>query len=292
MPASPYEPAPAGGSDGGYGVWHCYRHPGRESGVRCRRCEQPICPDCMINAPVGFQCPSCVAQAPRVHTMRSLAPKPIVTLALVAVSVALFVPSLAAGGGIDGASSELIARLALFGPAVAAGEWWRLVTSGFLHFGLIHLGFNMVLLYQLGSMLEPALGRVRFAALYATALLAGSFGALLLQPDARTAGASGAVYGLMGAAFIGMRRRGIDPMQSGIGGLLLINLLLTFAIPGISIGGHLGGLAGGAVAATVLFATEGPDAVRRVAGVAGCAALATAAVVGSVLTATTSLWPF
>ena len=292
MSASPYEPAPASGGDRAYAVWHCYRHPGRESGVRCRRCERPICPDCMVSAPVGFQCPSCVASAPPVHTMRSLASRPVVTLALIAASVALFVPSLAVGGGIDGAGPDLIARLALHGPAVAAGEWWRLVTSGFLHLGLIHLGFNMVLLYQLGSMLEPTLGRVRFAALYATALLTGSFGALLLQPDARTAGASGAVFGLMGAAFIGMRRQGVDPMQSGIGGLLVINLLLTFAIPGISIGGHLGGLAGGAAAAAVLFATEGGDTARRAAGVAGCAALAAAAVVGSVLTSETPLWPF
>ncbi len=292
MSATPYDPVPPSGGNGGYGVWHCYRHPGRESGVRCRRCEQPICPDCMINAPVGFQCPQCVAEAPPVRTMGSLVPKPVVTLALIAVSVALFVPSLAVGGGIAGASPDLVDRLALFGPAVADGEWWRLVTSGFLHFGLIHVGFNMMLLYQLGSMLEPALGRLRFATLYTTALLAGSFGALLLQPDARTAGASGAVYGLMGAAFLGMRRRGIDPMQSGIGGLLVINLLLTFLIPGISIGGHLGGLVGGAAAATLLFGTEGRDPARRTVGVAACAALATAAVAGSVVTAATPLWPF
>ncbi|MBW3580855.1 MAG: rhomboid family intramembrane serine protease [Actinobacteria bacterium] len=292
MPASSSEPAPASGGDRAYGVWHCYRHPGRESGVRCQRCEQPICPDCMISASVGFQCPECVAQAPPVHTMRSLAPSPVVTVALIAVSVAVFVPSLGGGAPLDGGGGDLVTHLALHGPEVADGQWWRLITSGFLHFGLIHLGFNMVLLYQLGSMLEPELGRVRFAALYTTALLAGSFGALLLQPEARTAGASGAVFGLMGAAFIGMRRRGIDPMQSGIGGLLVINLLLTFAIPGISVGGHLGGLAGGAVAAAVLFATEGGDAARRAAGVVGCAALAAAAVAGSVLTATTPLWPF
>ena len=292
MWAPQHEPVPPDGAGGDAGVWHCYRHPGRESGVRCRRCEQPICPDCMISAPVGFQCPRCVAQAPPVRTMSSLATRPRITVALIAVSVALFVPSLAAGGGFDSAGPDLVGRLALHGPDVADGEWWRLVTSGFLHFGLIHLGFNMVLLYQLGSMLEPALGPVRFAALYATALLTGSFGALLLQPGARTAGASGAVFGLMAAAFLGMRRRGIDPMQSGIGGLLGINLLLTFVIPGISIGGHLGGLAGGAAAAAVLFATEEADHRGRAAGVAGAAALAAAAVIGSVVTATTPLWPF
>ena len=291
MPADPPESLPAGGERARV-AWECYRHPGRESGVRCRRCEQPICGDCMISAPVGFQCPECVKQAPAVRTMQSLAVKPVVTLALIAVNVAVFLPSLAGGANLTSGGNPLAAEFALRGPQVAAGEWWRLVTSGFLHYGLVHLGFNMVILYQLGTMLEPALGRVRFAALYTTALLAGSFGALLLQPDALTAGASGAVYGLMGAAVLGMRRRGVNPMQSGLGGLLLINLLLTFAIPNISIGGHLGGLAGGAAAGAVLFATEGRDPRRWALGLAGCAAIGATAVAGALATASTPLWPF
>ncbi|HEV2811138.1 MAG TPA: rhomboid family intramembrane serine protease [Acidimicrobiales bacterium] len=288
MPASPPDPIPT--EDGARVLWDCYRHPGRESGVRCRRCERPICPDCMISAPVGFQCPSCVKHGPDVRSLKTLVTRPVVTLALIAVNVALFVPTL--GGGLGGGSQGLTEALALNGPDVAAGEWWRLITSGFLHYGLIHVGFNMVILYQLGTMLEPALGRVRFAVLYAAALLGGAFGALLLDPNAFTAGASGAVYGLMGAAFFGMRRRGVDPMQSGLGGLLLINLLLTFLIPGISIGGHLGGLAAGAAAGGMLFATEGRDAGRRALGTAATVAVAAAATIASLVTASTPLWPF
>lgn len=229
--------------------WRCYRHPGREAGVRCRRCERGICPDCMISAPVGFQCPSCVKGAPAVRTMRSLRRDPYVTWALIAVNVAVFVAGLS--------QPQQDRDLGLAGPLVAAGDWWRIVTSAFLHFGVLHLAFNMLLLYWLGQMLEPAIGRLRFGLLYACSLLAGSLGVLLLDPAALTGGASGAVFGLMGAAFLLLRRRGVDPMQSGIGGLIVVNLLLTFARPGISVGGHLGGLAGGVVAAGVLSATEG-----------------------------------
>ncbi|MBA3956144.1 MAG: rhomboid family intramembrane serine protease [Acidimicrobiia bacterium] len=290
MSVPPSEPVPTG--DGARVTWDCYRHRGQESGVRCRRCERPICPDCMISAPVGFQCPECVKQGPDVRSLQSLVAKPVVTMALIAVSVALFVPSLGGGNLLGGGSLALTETLALHGPAVAVGEWWRLVTSGFLHYGLIHVGFNMLILFQLGTMLEPTLGRVRFFSLYLAALLGGAFGALLLDPNAFTAGASGAVYGLMGAAFLGMRRRGVNPMQSGIGGLLVINLLLTFVIPGISVGGHLGGLAAGAAAGTVLFATEGSDAGRRALGLAGCIAIAAVAAVASLVTASTPLWPF
>ena len=215
------------------------------------------------------------------RSLQSLAAKPAVTLALIAASVALFVPSLAGGPDLTRQGNPLAEDFALFGPAVGAGEWWRLLTSGFLHYGLVHLGFNMVILFQLGSMLEPALGRVRFTCLYFTALLAGSFGALLLQPDALTAGASGAVYGLMGAAVLGMRRRGVDPMQSGLGGLLAINLFLTVVLPGISIGGHLGGLAGGAAAGALLFAGEGAARRRSALALAGCLAIGAAAAAGS-----------
>ena len=257
--------------------WHCYRHPDRESGVRCRRCERPICPECMITAPVGFQCPECVKGAPKVRTLRSLRRDPHVTMTLVAVNVLVAV--LAIG------STDLTREFALFGPAVAAGEWWRLVTGGFLHAGLLHLGFNMLVLYQLGSLLEPQLGRVRFSVLYLAALLGGSFGALLLAPDVRTVGASGAVYGLMGATVAIMRRRGVDVMQSGLGGLLLVNLLLTFVIPGISIGGHVGGLVAGGIAGALLEATDVADPGRRAAGVLGCVALAALAAVGALAVA-------
>jgi membrane associated rhomboid family serine protease len=241
--------------------WHCYRHPDREAGVRCRRCERAICPDCMISAPVGFQCPSCVKGAPAVRTMRSLRADPYASMVLIAANVAVFL----VGAGRSGQEGDL----GLFGPAVADGEWWRIVTSGFLHFDLLHLAFNMLLLWWLGQMLEPTLGRVRFVLTYACSLLAGSLGALLLDPGALTGGASGAVFGLMAAAVLLMRRRGVDPMQSGLGGLLLINLLLTFLRPGISIGGHLGGLVGGALAALVLGALEDRPWWLASAGLAG-----------------------
>lgn len=290
MSASPSDPRPA--EDEPRVLWDCYRHPGAESGVRCRRCERPICADCMISAPVGFQCPECVKQGPKVQSLRTLATRPVVTLALIAASVVLFLPTVGGGALLDGGSGAISERLALFGPSVADGEWWRLVSSGFVHYGLIHIGFNMLILFQLGSMLEPALGRLRFGLLYTAALLGGSFGALLLDPNALTAGASGAVYGLMGAAVVGMRRRGVSFMQSGLGGLLLLNLGLTFVIPGISIGGHLGGLIAGAAAGSVLFATEGDDPGRRALGIAGCAAIAAVALVACLATASSPLWPF
>jgi membrane associated rhomboid family serine protease len=249
-------------------TWHCYKHPGREAGVRCRRCERAICPDCMISAPVGFQCRECVKGAPAVRTLRSLRPDPYLTMALIAVNVVVFL------GQVDSGD------IGLFGPAVAAGDWWRIVTSGFLHYDILHIGFNMVLLWWLGNMLEPSLGRVRFGVLYAGSLLAGSLGVLLLDPNALTGGASGAVFGLMAAAFLAHRRQGIDPMQSGIGALIVINLVLSFR-PGVSIGGHLGGLVGGALVMAILSATDA-DRTRRWAGTAA-AALATVAIAGACL---------
>ncbi len=134
------------------------------------------------------------------------------------------------------------------------GEWYRILTSGFVHFGVIHIAFNMYLLFMLGQILEPAIGRVRFLLVYFSALVAGSAGAMVLQPDGFHGGASGAVFGLMGAAFVGYRVRGINPFATGIGTLLVLNLFITFAIPGISIGGHLGGVIAGAISALVVMA--------------------------------------
>jgi membrane associated rhomboid family serine protease len=120
------------------------------------------------------------------------------------------------------------------------GDWYRLISSGFLHFSFLHIGMNMFLLWQLGLMLEPALGRARFTLLYFASMLGGAAGALALSPNALTGGASGAVFGLMAATTVGLQQRGVNPIQSGVGITLLINLLITFTIPGISIGGHLG----------------------------------------------------
>lgn len=201
------------------------------------------------------------------------------TKALISLSLVVFVITAFDGGAVGREVGGIQARLALFGPAVAAGDLYRLVTAGFVHYGIIHLAFNMLLLWQFGSVLEPALGRPRFVALYATALLASSFGALLLSPLALTGGASGGVFGLVGAAAADQRRRGIDIWSSGIGGLLAINLIFTFAIPGISIGGHLGGLVAGVGAGWVML-HEAPSRRSTLRGLALCTALAGVAVLG------------
>ena len=238
----------------------CYRHPDREAGVRCQHCDRVICQSCMHAASVGFHCPECVFEArrsaPRVFPL--MVP-PYVTYALVATSVALaLVGILENPGWFDGQLGTIGVRLGLVGGGftvsngqvsvvgVDAGEWYRIITGAFLHAGPIHLGFNMFLLWQLGRMLEPLLGRPRFGLLYLVSVLGGSFGALLLSPDEITVGASGGVFGLMAAVFLMERARGVSPMQTSVGFLIVINLVLTFAIPGISIGGHLGGLAAGA----------------------------------------------
>ncbi len=284
--AEPGEGTPVSPAD-----WTCYRHPDRKGGVRCSRCERPLCPECMITAPVGFQCPSCVKGGPKVRTLRSLVGPPRLTQAIIAVNVVVAVLALAEASrqgrtpSLFGRGNALAGDYALNGGAVAAGEWWRLVTSGFLHYGLIHLGFNMLILLQLGTLLEPALGRLRLGALYVTALLGGALGVLLLQPDSLTAGASGAVFGLMGATVVGLRARGADPMATGLPMLLGVNLLLTFAIPGISIGGHLGGLVVGSAAGYLLFTSERAGAAGRRAGLAGCVALAVACAAAALVVA-------
>jgi membrane associated rhomboid family serine protease len=206
--------------------------------------------------------------------------RPAVTIAIMAVCILAWF-GMSSQSGFGSAGGRVFVDGALFGPAVAAGDWWRLITSGFLHDGLIHLGFNMYILWWLGGMLEPLLGRYRFAALYFASMLAGSFGALLIEPNAATIGASGAVFGLMGAAIVMGRSRGIDPMQSGLLPLLLLNLAITF-FPGfnISIGGHIGGLVGGAIAG---LAIDQLAKVRRGAapGLIVCAVIGAAAVAGS-----------
>lgn len=209
----------------------------------------------MHTASVGFHCPEC-ARAGRqtVHTAASLRQtnQPIVTVALIAINAIAFLairPNTSAF--YDGAliGGGYLTPVQLIG--VDFGEWWRLITGGFLHANLMHVGFNMYLLYMLGTQLEPFLGRVRFGVLYATSLLAGSLGVMALAPDEITVGASGAVFGLMGAMLLAQRAVGIDPWRSGIGGLVMLNLLITFLIPNISIGGHLGGFLGGALVGAI-----------------------------------------
>jgi membrane associated rhomboid family serine protease len=253
----------------------CVRHPDRVAGVRCQRCEQPICPTCMRQASVGFQCPDCVSARPqRVVTSSQLFRghgEVVVGKVIIAANVVVFVVMTALSGNPYRAGGPVLAEGALFGPAVAAGEWWRLFTGAFLHSGVFHLGMNMLLLWFLSQELEPALGRLRFGVLYVVSLLGGSLGVMVLDPFAPTVGASGAVFGLMGALIVLQLRARQNPWQSGIGGLVLINLVLTFAIPGISIGGHLGGLLAGAAAGAVLQPVRWPQdsAVLRTTAAVG-----------------------
>ena len=135
-----------------------------------------------------------------------------------------------------------------------AGEWYRLISSGFLHFGVLHVGMNMFLLFQLSRMLEPTLGSVKFTLVYFASLFGGAAGALILSPNALTGGASGAVFGMMAAAIVGMRQRGVNPLQTGLGLTFLINIVLTLAIPNISIGGHFGGALAGAACGVFVLA--------------------------------------
>ena len=249
----------------------CYRHPNRETGVSCSNCGRPICPDCMTPTQVGMRCPECAREKTQVRTLRTY-DRPVVTIALIAINVLVYF------GGSTRAG--FLADFGLFGPAVADGEWYRLITAGFLHGGLLHIGFNMYILWFLGNLLEPALGHLRFAALYFASLLAGSFGALVVSPTALTVGASGAVFGLMGAAFVMQRARGMDPMAGGIGPLILLNLAIGF-LPGlnISIGGHVGGLIGGAAAGWLMDQLQ----TRRVGGI--LAPIAVCVVIGAVAVA-------
>jgi membrane associated rhomboid family serine protease len=241
-------------------VQTCYRHPDRRAGVICQRCDRPICPDCMRQASVGFHCPECTkTSGQKVLRAGQLRTKPVVTNALIALNLAVFVAGMGSGlrtrqsvtidGGLIGlgrlGNGELI--------GVAEGEWWRMISSGFLHANAIHIGFNMWVLYQLGQLLEPALGRLRFGLVYAVAMVCGAFGVLLLDPNSLTVGASGAVFGLMGAAVAAFRARGINLFDTGLGGAIVLNLVFTFAIPGISIGGHVGGLIGGFIAGSLLL---------------------------------------
>jgi membrane associated rhomboid family serine protease len=250
----------------------------------------------MTTTPVGMRCPECGKQRTKVVRMRSMGSVPRLTYALIAINVIVF---LAEGHGawtISGeASGSLITkgsllgsseRLELAGQGVAHGQWWRIVTGGFLHENLLHIGFNMWVLYYLGMMLEPAIGRVKLGVIYAVSLLTGSLGALLVSPHSLTVGASGAIFGVMGAAAVEMRARQIPLMQSGVGTLIILNLIISFTIPGISWGGHIGGLVGGTLVAALI--QLGDRRRARALAYLGCAAIAVASVVGSLATASSS----
>jgi membrane associated rhomboid family serine protease len=255
----------------------CYRHPDRETGVSCSNCGRAICPDCMTATPVGMRCPECSRDRTPVRTLRSMHANPSVTYVLIAINVLIYF------GASQG--SGAYRDFALDGPDVANGDVWRLLTSGFLHYGIFHLLTNMYALYWLGQMIEPAVGNVRFAALYFASLLAGSFGALVVSPNALTAGASGAIFGLLGAAIVMARSRGINLMASGLLPILFINLAITF-FPGanISIGGHIGGFIGGGLVALAMDQTARRRLPQAI-GLGASAAVAVLAVVGALAVA-------
>ena len=242
-------------------VKYCYRHPDRETGLSCSECGRPICADCMTVAPVGLRCPDHSGRPQGVKKVTTGVRRAtfegtgaIVTKALITVNVAVFLLALATGASAGQAGGEVFQEGALIVGnqfiGLAAGEWWRLVTAGFIHSGLIHLGFNMLLLWWFGAALEQGLGRGRYIALYGVSLLAGSAGAILFSPQSPTVGASGAVFGLFGAAFVLERQAGITRGPAFT--IIVLNLVLSFVLPNISIGGHLGGLAGGALSMLAL----------------------------------------
>jgi membrane associated rhomboid family serine protease len=253
----------------------CYRHPDRATGLSCSECGRPICTECMTMAPVGIRCPEHSGKPQGVQRVTSGVRRASfegatakVTRALIGINVAVYIAELLQGSGVQAnhgsiyQNGALIANGVKFGdslagvPAgipfpnlvgVAHGDWWRLFTSAFLHYGPFHLILNMLALYWFGSLLERRIGSGRFLLLYIVSGLAGSAGALIAAPTTPTVGASGAIFGILGAGLVLEMQR--DNVFGGSAlGLIVINLVLTFAIPNISIGGHIGGLIGGVVA--------------------------------------------
>ncbi|HEY5834330.1 rhomboid family intramembrane serine protease [Streptomyces sp.] len=238
----------------------CYRHQDRETGIRCTRCERPICPECMVSASVGFQCPECVGEAhrrtapPRTVAGGRTAGDPfLVTKILIGLNIAVFLLVKAVG-------DRLVGDLALYASCgtnpftgqhmcagVADGQWYRVLTSAFLHEQYWHIGFNMLSLWWIGAPLERLLGRVRYLALYLVSVLGGSALVLLLSPSSHTLGASGAVYGLFGATAIYMRRMRYDMRPILI--LLALNIVFSFTWANVSWQGHMGGLVAGTLVA-------------------------------------------
>jgi membrane associated rhomboid family serine protease len=269
----------------------CYRHPDRETGLSCSECGRPICTDCVTFAPVGLRCPDHAASgsAPKVQRQvqrvaRGARIRPtdaIVTKILVGLNVIVYLITVAQGSGLNDPGGSLFNKWALFGPLVDHGDWWRLITSAFLHASVIHIAFNMLALWWLGAPVEMALGRLRFIGLYLVSGLSGAAGALVADPNAVTVGASGAIFGLLGAGLI-LEWQATGSIAGNYLTLILINLAISFAVPGISIGGHVGGLIGG-ILATLAFARFGRGhAAYGKLGLLGAASLLAIAI-GSVL---------
>ncbi|QNE19902.1 rhomboid family intramembrane serine protease [Kribbella qitaiheensis] len=225
----------------------CYRHPDRPAGVRCQRCDKPICPSCMNSAAVGFQCPSCfnegVKSIPRTRTSLGGIQRgnsQVVTITMLALNVLVFI-------AVRSGSPRLVNDLVLV-PVLVDSEPWRLLTSAFTHVQIFHIFSNLFMLWQLGPMLEQMLGRVRFAILYLLSALGGGVAVWVLgAPGSATLGASGAVLGLVGALLVISKARGLD--VTWIIGYVAITAVLSFLVPNISWEGHLGGFVTGAAVA-------------------------------------------
>jgi membrane associated rhomboid family serine protease len=272
---------------------YCYRHPDRETGLSCSECGRPICYECMTPAPVGLRCPEhsgkpqgvrrATAAAERAVTGSAARSTAIVTKILIAINVGVYLAELALGGTIDGLDNKIYYKGVLFAhgtfdgsPGVADGGWWRLITSSFLHYGPIHLGLNMLALYWFGSVLEQVIGRWRYVLLYIVSGLGGAAGALWLSPQSPTVGASGAIFGVLGA-LLELERRGVIHSGGQILMLIVLNLVLSYALPGISIGGHIGGLITGFVLMFIYMQLRRSPQLNLVAAVGvGAAAIALA----------------
>jgi membrane associated rhomboid family serine protease len=256
---------------------HCYRHPNRETYLTCSECGRPICTDCMRHAPVGIRCPEHAnIGAPRpsaVRTARQVRgtimghPAPATT-ALIGLNVLVYLITVGQGGGLGSPGGSLYDKGALVGSAVGHGDYWRLVTAMFLHAGLLHIASNMFALWIIGTAVEYRIGTERYLLLYFVSGLAGSAGALVFPllhsggtltihyyPDLPTVGASGAIFGMMGAWLV------LDYLATGsLAGqamtLIVLNLVLSLAIPNISVGGHAGGLVGGILGTLALMKTR------------------------------------
>ena len=269
-------------------VMTCYRHPSRETRVSCSECGRGICTECMVFAPVGIRCPDHSGQAQGVARVTRGVQRAsfegtgaVLTKALIGLNVGIYFAQLAQGASLNANSGSIYEKGVLVVQALlpdgrliglAEGEWWRLITAAFLHYGPLHLALNMLALWWFGTALEIALGPVRYVLLYVVSGLAGSAGALLLSPQAVTVGASGAIFGILGAALV-LERQQIYVLGGSALGIVVLNLAFTLFIPNISIGGHLGGLVGGALAILALSRFGRAHALYGRAGVVGLAGI-------------------